>query len=147
MFSVFIYLFVYLQCNQEGHISRDCPNAPAGGGGNRACHWVSPVFLPVEVVLAGGHASRSGVAAQPSLARKKEKALAQKKVPQVCTLQCPTYNNINSVSDNLALHFESCVMLLYCILRTYNKRLLQTQEYFKSCIFSLPLLAYSERRH
>ena len=34
-----LHLFVYLQCNQEGHMARECPNAPVGGGHN-ACRKV-----------------------------------------------------------------------------------------------------------
>ena len=32
-------LTLSFQCKQEGHMSRDCPNASAGGG-SRACHKV-----------------------------------------------------------------------------------------------------------
>ena len=33
--------FFPMQCKQEGHMSRDCPNAGSGGGGdNRGCFTV-----------------------------------------------------------------------------------------------------------
>jgi len=32
-------LFIHWQCNQEGHMARECPNAPVGGG-NNACRKV-----------------------------------------------------------------------------------------------------------